>query len=272
MSVFKRVVSYLIHDRKYFLDSCIRKIEFILPVKLYLSLRYRILTGSFINWHKPTTFTEKIQWLKLYSKNDLYTFLVDKISVKEYVKNKIGNDYIIPTLEIWNSVDDINFDKLPDSFVLKTTHGGGGNGVIVCTDKKNLDQFKTKKSLSKSLKFDIYKEFKEWPYKCVRRRVFAEKFMSDNSGEGLTDYKFFCFNGIPKYCQVIRDRYTKETIDFYDMQWNHQPFVGLNPKVSNGLKPVPKPHCLQNMIALCEKLSENIPFVRVDSCKWIRCF
>ena len=238
------------------------------PDKLYLQLLYYFEMGQKLDLKNPKAFTEKLQWLKLYNRRSEYTTMVDKYAVKEYVANKIGEEYIIPTLGVWNRVEDINWDALPDRFVLKTTHGGGGGGVVICKDKMTFNRQEACNKLQQSLNSDIYINLREWPYKDVPKRIIAEKFMmeshSHKEDSDLTDYKFYCFNGEPTYCQVIRDRRTKETIDFYDMQWSHMPFVGLNPKVSNGKVPVVKPTNLNSMVEICQKLSKGIPFARVD--------
>ena len=223
--------------------------------------------GHWINWKNPKTFTEKIQWLKIYNRRPEYTRMVDKFAVKEYVAGIIGEEYIIPTLGVWNRPEEIDWESLPNQFVLKTTHGGGGGGVVICKDKKTFDKEKAIEKMTESLNSDIYKSFREWPYKDVPKRVIAEKFMAPEKSpapKDLPDYKFFCFNGEPKYCQVIRDRHTKETIDFYDMEWNLMPFVGLNPVACNGLTPVARPGNLVEMKDICRKLAKDIPFVRVD--------
>lgn len=223
--------------------------------------------GKWIRWNHPTTFTEKIQWLKIYGYKDAYVTMVDKLAVKAYVSRLIGEEYVIPTIAVWASVADIDWSHLPTRFVLKTTHAGGGQGTIVCHDKDTLDQQQAAAILQRSMRTVVGKAFRERPYEKVPRRVFAEQNMSAN-GSDLTDYKFYCFNGRPTYCQVIRDRHTKETIDFFDMEWHLMPFVGLNPNRNNGasnsLSPLPRPVCLTKMMEICSVLSRDIPFVRVD--------
>lgn len=267
MSRISRCLNYLTHDRLKLCDSIVAHYLQWLPDKIYLSLRYRCKMGHWIDWKDPKTFTEKIQWLKINNRRPEYTKMVDKFAVKEYVAGIIGEEYIIPTLGVWDKPEDIDWDSLPNQFVLKTTHGGGGGGVIICKDKETFDKGKAIEKLTQALNFDIYKSFREWPYKNVHKRIIAEKFMAPEknpSPADLPDYKFFCFNGEPRYCQVIRDRHTKETIDFYDMDWHHQEFVGLNPSAFNGISPVPRPENLDRMRNICRELSKDIPFVRVD--------
>ena len=242
-------------------DSTIKqlmyKVASLIPDKIYLSLKDKKNFGYLLDWKHPITCSDKINWLKLYDRNPLYTRMVDKYEVKEYVAGIIGKQYVIPTLGVWDRAEDIDFDLLPDQFVLKATHDSGR--VVICTDKAKLDKVKAVEEMKKSLKRDFYAVTREWPYKNVKRRIIAEKFIAPRTKDtpkDLPDYKFFCFNGEPQYCQVIRDRSTEETIDFYDMEWRHQIFVGLNP--------VARPENLENMIAICRKLSKDIPFVRVD--------
>lgn len=225
--------------------------------------------GYWVNWKHPKTFTEKLQWLKVYNHRPEYTMMVDKYAVKQYVADRIGWQHIIPTLGVWDKAEDINWDTLPKQFVLKTTHDGGSGGVVLCKDKMTFDKNVAIVKLNKSMSSDIYSALREWPYKNVKRQVIAEKFMIPNDKLNdptydLTDYKFFCFNGVPKFCQVIRDRHTCESIDFYDMAWNHQGFVGLNPVARNGLTPVARPEHFDEMKGICKTLSANVPFLRVD--------
>lgn len=252
-----------------FFASVLENVNFIFPDKLYLHLLFRCKMGYWMDFDKPKTFCEKLQWLKLYNRDPLYTTLVDKFAVKKWVADKIGEEYVIPMLGAWNNANEIDFESLPNQFVLKTTNGGGGD-VVICKDKPKFDKKNAAKHLNQGLKKGIYNKLREWPYKNVPPRIIAEKYIdfekssNNKDSSDLIDYKFFCFNGIPKFCQVIRNRNTKETIDFYDMDWNHMPFVGLNPVAKNGLNPVAMPKNLKKMISICEKLSEEFPFIRVD--------
>ena len=166
---------------------------------------FRCRMGYWMDFDNPKTFNEKLQWLKLYNRNPFYTTLVDKYAVKEYVANLIGKEYVIPTLGVWNNAKEIDFDKLPNQFVLKTTNGGGGD-VVICKDKSKLDRKYVVKHLNQSLKKSIYKNLREWPYKNVPPRIIAEKYMEDDSGN-LCDYKFHTFCGEPKVLLVVSDRF-----------------------------------------------------------------
>lgn len=265
MNKFINAINYLKNDKWHFIDSLVLNLGHFIPDEIYLKLRFRAKMGYWPNLREPRDFFEKVNWLKLHDRKPEYTTMVDKYAVKDYVSKIIGNQYIIPTIGVWDNVDSIHWENLPDKFVLKTTQGGGSGGVFICKDKNSFDKDKAIKKLNKSAKEDVYKIYRESPYKNVPYRIIAEEYVAPADGfEDLSDYKFFCFSGEPTYCQVIRNRSIKESIDFYDMEWNHMPFVGLNPKCTNGEIPVLKPSQLEEMIELCRKLSSNIPFVRVD--------
>lgn len=216
--------------------------------------------GYILNLNNPKTYNEKLQWLKLHDQRPEYTRMVDKIEAKEYVRTIIGDEYIIPTLTIYDNVEDVDFDKLPNQFVIKCTHDSGG--VVVCRDKNNIDKTKILKKLKKGLKQDFTYLTREYPYKSVKPRLIAEEYMEDEDGE-LKDYKIFCFNGEPKISFVASDRQKEDEetkFDFYDIEWNHLPFTNGHP---NGL-PIPKPKNYGLMLDLARKLSKGIPHVRVD--------
>lgn len=234
-----------------------------LPDSLFLRVKYFLMTGRVLHLRHPERFTEKIQWLKLYNRKAEYTTLVDKIAVKDYISDVIGRQYVIPTIDVWSTAEAIDFDKLPEKFVLKTNNGGGSNGVVVCKDKSRLNVEETIAKLNVALKKDIYKSYREWPYKDVQPKIFAEQLVEMRQGTDLPDYKFFCFDGNPLYCQVIGNRSSGMSIDFFDKEWRHQnfrepkeyPFASVCPE---------KPVHFEEMWALAEKLSCGIPFVRVD--------
>ena len=227
----------------------------------YLKLYYRGLMGEKLNLKNPQTFNEKLQWLKLYDRKQIYTTMVDKYEVKKYVADLIGEEYIIPTLGVWDKFEDIEFDSLPEQFVLKTTHDSGG--VIICKDKSKFDFAKAKEKIVKSLKTNYYYGTREWPYKHVKPRIIAEKYIEDSKLCDLMDYKFMCFNGVVKCSFVCSGRNTEERlhVTFFDREWNLMNFERAYPMKKEGF---PKPELYEEIIALAEKLSRDIPFVRVD--------
>lgn len=230
-----------------------------LPDEKFLKLRYRLEMGKRLNLENPQSFNEKLQWLKLYDRNPEYTKMVDKYAVREYIAEKIGEEYLIPLLGVWDSFDEIDFDKLPNQFVLKCTHDSGG--LVICKDKSQLDIAAAKKKINKCLKRNFYYLSREWPYKNVKPRIIAEKFMVDESGTELKDYKLFCFNGEPKALFVATDRPHDTKFDFFDMEFNHLPFTNGHP---NAVKEIKKPEGLSEMAELAKKLSKGMKQVRID--------
>lgn len=233
-----------------------------LPDSLYLKIMFRLKMGYKLNLKNPQTFNEKLQWLKLYNRKPEYTRMVDKSEAKTVAENILGKGYVIPTLGVWNKFEEIDFNSLPDSFVLKTTNGGGGGGVIICRDKSKLNLASAAERLKSSLKANIYRHLKEWPYKNVKPRIIAEKFMVDESGE-LRDYKFYCFNGEPKVFLVASERFSghRTYFDYFDMEGNHLPFTqgGMNNPVTPEL-----PSTFVEMKQVAMKLSHGLPHVRID--------
>ena len=228
----------------------------------YLEKLYRATFGKELNLENPQTFNEKLQWLKLYDRKPVYTTMVDKYAAKEYVADKIGEEYIIPTLGVWDKFDDIDFDALPDQFVLKCTHDSGG--LAICRNKKTFDIAAARKKINRCLKRNYYYTFREWPYKNVKPRIIAEKYMVDESGYELKDYKIFCFDGQPKIMFIATDRANPEEetkFDFFDMEFNHLPFQNGHP---NAKKSIMQPKGFKKMKELAAKLSAGIPQVRVD--------
>lgn len=237
-----------------------------IPDSIYLRIMFYLYMGKRLNLHNPKTYSEKLQWLKLYNRNPEYTLMVDKYAVKDYVVKIVGEQYVIPTLGVWDNPEDIDWDTLPDQFVLKTTHGGGNKGVIICKDKLTFDKEDAFQRLHQSLRQDIYRNFREWPYKNVRRRIIAEKYMEDSEhpSSGLADYKFFCFDGEPKAMYIATDRNDpmEETkFDFFDMTFHHLPFTNGHP---NSSKDIPVPTMFEEMKMFATKLSQGLPHVRID--------
>lgn len=224
--------------------------------------------GKKLNLDAPTSFNEKLQWLKLHDRNPLYTTLVDKVRVKTWVADRIGSEYVTPTLAIWNSAEDIDVDELPERFVLKTNHDNGS--IVICRDKKIFDIWSAREKLRDHLTRNFFYEAgREWPYKNVQPLVFAEEYLDDSSSgsnlpAGMVDYKFYCFNGLPQFLYVSKglEDHSTARISFFDISWNRMPFCRSD---FAPFEDVPDmPGCLQEMIEISKELSKGIPFVRVD--------
>lgn len=238
--------------------------------KLFLSLMYRCRIGRWLNWKKPRYFTEKLQILKLYNRKDEYTKMVDKVKAKEIVAEKVGEEYVVPNYAVWDSPEKIDFDALPDTFVIKCNHSTGDT-YIHSSPSTPVDKEKIIRSLNSNFKKNLFKNNGEWPYKNVERKVFAEKYLDDLSKEVMPDYKILCFNGKPKFIQVFSwpDHYVhdlkrerKDYNVYYDLDWNKQEFM-IGYPYDNEID-FPKPENLEKMIEIAEKLSKGIPFVKID--------
>lgn len=250
---FRRCLNRVLYELRY----CIKNDEF------FVRMQYFIYMKKPLRLNPPVTFNEKLQWLKLYGNKEEYTHMVDKYEVKKYVADMIGEEYIIPTLGVWDRFDDIDFDQLPDRFVLKCTHDSGG--LVICKDKSKLDINAAQKKLNKCLTRNYYYQTREMPYKHVKPRIIAEKYMVDESGTELKDYKFFCFDGVVKCLFVVVDRFNKNgghpCLNFYDKDFNLLPFERGYP---NTTKTIDSPLNYEKMLELAEILSKDIPFVRID--------
>ncbi len=233
-----------------------------LPDEEYLKRYFKAVLGGELNLCVPQAFNEKLQWLKLYDRKPEYTRMVDKIEAKRYVAAIIGKEHIIPTLGVWRDPNDIDFDALPNQFVLKCNHNSG-LGMCICHDKAKLDIRKVRRGLRKGLKQNYYLHGREWPYKNVTPKILAEQYLSNGEG-GLTDYKVHCFNGIPKLILVCRDRLASSgpTYDFYSTEW--EPLNIRRPSHPNSAHDMPKPAELAEMLSLSERLAKDIPFLRTD--------
>lgn len=228
--------------------------------KTYLKLVYWGETGKRLDLKNPLTFNEKLQWLKLYDRKPEYSIYVDKFEVRKYITGTIGEDFLIPLIGVYKSVDDILWNELPKRFVIKCTHGSGSN--IICWDKDNLNIKKAKKKLNKWMKKSWYWFGREWPYKAVKPRIIIEEYMTDETGIQLKDYKIFCFNGEPKLIQVDFDRFIDHKRNLYTIDWEYINARIAYPNCANIL--IPKPKSLDKMLDIARKLSKNIPHVRVD--------
>lgn len=232
-----------------------------LPDGVYLKLVYRARIGRPLNLNNPKGFNEKLQWLKLYERNPLYTKLVDKAEVKPWVAERIGWEHVIPTLGVWDSFDDIDFGALPERFVLKCTHDSGG--LAICRDLSTFDMAAARRKIERSLANNYFWSGREWPYKDVRPRIIAEEYLDPAGGQtGLTDYKVMCFGGRVRCEFTCTGRADGNLcVDFFDTEWNHLPFTRHYPNADV----YPEvPERLKDMMAMAERLSEGMPFVRVD--------
>ena len=228
--------------------------------KRFLKILYKNRIGKKLDLKNPNTFNEKLQWLKIYDRNPDYTKMVDKYEVKKYISNLIGEEYIIPTLGVYNNFDEIDFDKLPNEFVMKCTHDSGGN--IICRDKTKLDFKVVREKIEKCLKRNYYNVGREWPHKNVKPRIIIEKYMEDESKEQLKDYKIFNFNGEPELIQVDFDRFKGHKRNIYTTNWkwlNMNLVYEINKDVE-----IKRPHKLGKLLELARVLSKNIPFLRTD--------
>lgn len=230
----------------------------------FLKMAYKRKFGKELDLKKPVTFNEKLQWLKLYDRKPEYTTMVDKYEAKAYIANKIGKNYVVPTLGVWKSFDDIDFEELPNAFVLKCTHDSGG--LVVCKDKSKLNKKSARQKINKSLTSNYFRGGREWPYKNVMPRIIAEPLLKDDATkegeqECLTDYKFFCFNGVPKIAYISKDKAENPTTDFFDMDYKH---LSIRMKDPNSDVLPEKPIRFDEMKKIAAVLSQGFPHLRVD--------
>ena len=231
-----------------------------LPDDLYIQLNYLAIFKKKANLKHPVTYNEKLNWLKLHDHNTSYTSLVDKFEVKKYIEKQIGEKYIIPTLGVWNKFEDINFDTLPNQFVLKCTHDS--NGLVIVKDKSAFNKKAARDKIAHCLKQNFYYFGREWPYKNVKPRIIAEPYIEDSNLKELRDYKFFCFNGEPKIMYVASGRSSNRLcFDCFDMEFTHLDILQKYPN-SNAL--IQKPDSFNEMIRLAKILSKGFTHVRVD--------
>lgn len=257
--MLNKIMQYIRHPSKTVIFLQNRCNFPVLTDAAYLKICYQLSMGKKLDLENPRTYNEKLQWLKLYDRKPEYTRMVDKYEAKRYVAEKIGAEYIIPTLGVWDRFDDIDFDSLPDQFVLKCTHDSGG--LVIVKEKAALDKAAAKEKIEKSLKQNYYYSGREWPYKDVKPRILAEAYLEDEDREDLSDYKVMCFGGEPKMIQLHRGRFGVHTQDFYDAGWKKLAILRGAP---NSGEVAPKPDFLEEMLELSRKLSSNTPQLRVD--------
>lgn len=233
-------------------------IQSLIPDRFYCSWKYKKCFGKRLDLKNPKTFNEKLQWLKLYDRNPIYTNLVDKYEVRKYISKTIGEEYLIPLIGVWDRFEEIDFSKLPDQFVLKCTHDSGS--VFICTDKSKFNIEDAKLKINTALKRNFYYVAREWVYKNIKPRIICEKFISDNE---ITpdDYKVLCFNGKAKLVEIHIDRFGNHKQDFYDENWSKKD-ISQGDTISDFT--YDKPRLLENMLKLSEKLSAEMYHVRID--------
>lgn len=234
----------------------------LIPDRPYLKLMYHLKMGKPLDLENPETFNEKLQWLKLYDRRPEYRTMVDKYAVREYIREKLGESYLIPLLGVWDNPDEIDFSSLPNKFVLKCNHNSG-TGMIICTDKSKLDIASVKKTLQEGLRENYYLTKREWPYKGVPRKIVCEPFMEDSDTSELTDYKIHCFNGKPEFILVCSGRFSKDGLheDFYSPDWEKLDVKRPHCPTSTF---IPRPEKLDELLALAAELSSGYPFMRTD--------
>ena len=259
---FYNAIHSLFHDPKHFVAAILYRLGGCLPDKLYLKWIYYLETGKRLNLDNPQRYNEKLIWLKIFYRNPLWTQLVDKYAVKEIVSEQVGELYVAPVLGVWDRAEEIEWGKLPDQFVLKTTHDGGNNGVFIVKDKSQIDINTLTRKINHSLNTDTSIKGREWPYKNVKRCIFAEQYLEDATGE-LRDYKFFCFGGEVKYLFIATERQSGGEVkfDYFDADFNHLNLVQKHPMSG---KKIEKPKMFEQMKELAAKLSKGLPEVRVD--------
>lgn len=260
----KKSIKDILRNPKLLLEIALNRSCNILPEWIYLSLKFRMKMGKWPNIRHPKTFNEKLQWLKINDHNPEYTKMVDKSAAKKWAEGIIGREYIIPSFGCWNNPREIDWERLPQKFVLKITHGGGGNGIVICRDKDQLNKEEAIKSLQEAMSLNLYKYNKEWPYKNVKPQIIAEELLFDSQkpNDVVNDYKYYCFNGKMGFMLVSNDRSNKHAkFDYFDRDFNHLPFKQGGEHYSGKIE---KPQNFDLMLSLAEKLSEGIPHVRVD--------
>ena len=254
----KKVLKYIKNPKTIIVYLMNKGLFSFLPDKIYLQWKYKLIMNQKLDLNNPQTFNEKLQWLKLYDRKDIYTIMADKYAVREYVKNKIGEEYLIPLLGVYNNFDEINFEELPEKFVIKPNHTSGN--VYICTDKNEINYKKLKKQINKWLKRKYYYLHREWPYKNIKPKIIIEEYLDDLSGD-TKDYKFEIFNGHLAYSFVCSDRHSNLKFTFFDKNGK---FMDITQDNCPNDKNIKKPINYKKMIELSQKLAEETIELRVD--------
>lgn len=254
---------FFVKGRDYLLSKLLRHGAFDgMSDETFLRFYYPLVMGSRLELEHPRSYSEKLQWLKLHDRRDIYTDMVDKVSAKEFIADRVGREHVIPTLGVWEHFDEIDFERLPDSFVLKCSHDSGG--MVKCESKASFQTEAARSLLESRLSKSYYLRFREWPYKNVRPRLLAETYLVEDPAVGpapLCDYKFFCFNGEPRLMYISRDRGSDPRTAFFDMDFQALPLRMKDPPPD--VLP-DKPPCFDEMRAMARVLSFGVPALRVD--------
>lgn len=263
MNIFNKINNY-IHNPKIFKRVVLNHLgPFIKNDETFIKLKWKVSDMQYpLSLDNPKTFCEKLQWLKLHDRKPIYTTMVDKVEAKKYVANIIGDEYIIPTIAVWNSADEIDWDMLPNQFVMKCSHDSGG--IVICKDKSKLDKKTAIETMRNGLKRRYFWQNREWPYKDVTPRIIVEEYMEDKETHELRDYKFFCFDGEVKALFVASERQKEgedTKFDYFDENYNHLPIVNGHPNASVAPQ---RPSKFEDMKVLASKLSKGFPHLRVD--------
>lgn len=260
----KKVISVLTDPKRILLHLMNMPMGRLISDEAYVKMMYYANFHKKLNLNEPSTYNEKIQWLKLYDHNPQHTQMVDKVAAKQYAANIIGKDHIVPTLGSWESFDLIDFDSLPNRFVLKCNHDSGG--IVVCKDKHNFNIRAARRKLNKHLRRNYYWFGREYPYKNIKPCIFAEQYMEDpkSATDEIIDYKFFCFDGEPHFLYISEGLSDHETasISFLTMDWEFAEFKRKDYRAFSTLPEKPKRY--PEMIEMARKLSKGFPFLRVD--------
>lgn len=231
-----------------------------IPDKIYLRTVFKAETSYKLNLDHPRTYNEKLQWIKLYDRRPEYVIYADKYKVREYIAKEIGEQYLIPLIGMYKTVDEIPWEELPNRFVMKCNHASGTN--IVCKNKKELDIASAKENLNKWLKRNAYWGAREWCYKNIEPCIICEEFIETQDGNTPDDYKFMCFNGVPRLIQVHHDRYGDHTLDYYTPEWKKADLQRIDANISSNN--ITKPGKLEEMLMIAEKLSKDMYYARID--------
>lgn len=260
MKKIKKIINYITHPKETLVYMMNKNFFFFIPDKIYLKWKYKLIIGKKLDLDNPKLLSEKLQWLKLYNRKNIYTQMVDKYEARDYIKNRVDEKYLIPVIGVYDNFDDINFDKLPSKFVMKCTHDSGG--LVICKNKNNLNIAAARKKINKCLKRKYFYVHREWPYKNVKPRIVIEKLLENKNKEDLIEYNFFCFDGKPKIISVCHgDKEKNRYNDFYDINFKK---LQLKCIYNTSDKIFEKPNKLKEMINIAVLLSKDIPCLRVD--------